>query len=87
MKEVTRYKCDHCKKLAARKSTIEKHELICVCNPEGENCFTCKHMTADYEMNRGEFDHECDKLGGECKKFRALECGNYERLNPFNRAL
>lgn len=33
MKEVTRYKCDFCRKLAARPETIKRHESVCLKNP------------------------------------------------------
>ncbi|WP_336772329.1 hypothetical protein [Paenibacillus sp. MMO-58] len=81
MKEVTRYKCDHCEKLAARPSTIAKHEPVCVSNPEGKNCFNCVHQVSDYSNERGEHNHECDLIGGECTKYRALECDKFERVN------
>ncbi len=42
MKEVTRYKCDFCRKLAARPETIKRHESVCLKNPEGKNCYMCE---------------------------------------------
>lgn len=42
MKEVVRYKCDYCDKLAAKPETILRHETVCIKNPEGKNCYMCK---------------------------------------------
>lgn len=47
MKIVERYKCDYCRKITARKSTIEKHEKECVANPESVNCFRCEFACVD----------------------------------------
>lgn len=43
MKKVVRYKCSFCRKEAALPETIERHEEECVKNPEGRNCYVCKH--------------------------------------------
>lgn len=43
MKQIVRYKCDFCNKIAAKPQTIMKHELECTKNPNGRNCFVCKH--------------------------------------------
>lgn len=42
MKEIVRYKCSFCNKLAARPETIVKHELECVKNPGAKNCYICE---------------------------------------------
>jgi len=42
MEEVRRYKCNFCQKLAVKKETIERHEKICIHNPEGKNCYMCE---------------------------------------------
>lgn len=42
MKQVVRYQCGFCKKLAVRPETILKHEKECIHNPDGRNCFLCK---------------------------------------------
>lgn len=42
MKKVTRYKCNFCQKLAARPETIERHEEVCLKNPNGKNCYMCE---------------------------------------------
>lgn len=34
MKEVVRYKCEYCDKLAAKPETILKHEAVCIKNPD-----------------------------------------------------
>lgn len=36
MKQVVRYKCDFCQKLAVRPETIERHEKVCLKNPDGK---------------------------------------------------
>lgn len=51
MKEIIRYQCDFCGKLAARPETIKKHEAVCIKNPEGKNCYMCEMAyIGDYEM-------------------------------------
>lgn len=54
MKEVIRFKCDFCQKLAARSETIEKHETVCLKNPNGKNCYMCEMAYQDdYENYNG----------------------------------
>lgn len=49
MKEVSRYKCGYCRKLAVRTKTIEEHEKVCIKNPNGKNCYMCEMAyLADY---------------------------------------
>lgn len=43
MKKVERYKCDYCKKTAAKPDTIERHEKECIKNPNSRNCYLCVH--------------------------------------------
>lgn len=47
MKKVIRYKCDYCQKLAARPETIERHEQVCIKNPQGKNCYMCEMAYMD----------------------------------------
>lgn len=50
MERVSRYKCDFCQKMAVKQETIERHEKVCVHNPEGKNCYMCEcSYLADYE--------------------------------------
>lgn len=54
MKEVVRYKCDYCDKLAAKPETILRHEAVCIKNPEGKNCYMCEMAyMGDYEYDDG----------------------------------
>lgn len=41
MKQVIRYKCEFCSRLAARPETIFRHEAECLHNPDGRNCYQC----------------------------------------------
>lgn len=51
MREVVRYKCDYCDKLAAKPETILRHEAVCIKNPEGKNCYMCEmHIWAITSM-------------------------------------
>lgn len=51
MKQAIRYKCDYCQKLAARPETIERHEMECIKNPDGRNCYMCEMAYLDdYEV-------------------------------------
>ena len=47
MKQVIRYKCDFCQKLAAHPKTIERHEKVCLKNPDGKNCYMCEMAYLD----------------------------------------
>lgn len=47
MKKVSRYKCDYCQKLAVRPETIERHEAVCLKNPNGRNCYMCEMAYLD----------------------------------------
>lgn len=42
MKKVVRYKCDYCNKLAVKPETIQRHEEVCMKNPDGKNCYMCE---------------------------------------------
>lgn len=54
MREVVRYKCDYCDKLAAKPETILRHEAVCIKNPEGKNCYMCEMAyMGDYEYDDG----------------------------------
>lgn len=57
LKEVKRFKCDHCDKTAARASTMEKHEKQCIKNPNCLNCYLCEHAYAgDYDEHWNSFE-------------------------------
>ncbi len=43
MKQVIRYKCAYCKKEMATVKGMERHEKHCIRNPNGFNCYMCKH--------------------------------------------
>ncbi len=43
MKQVIRYKCSFCSRLAARPETILRHEAECLHNPDGRNCYQCAY--------------------------------------------
>lgn len=45
MKQVVRYKCDFCDKIAVKPETIQRHERECIHNPDCVNCFVCKFST------------------------------------------
>lgn len=50
MKQVIRYKCDFCQKLATYIKTIEHHEEECMHNPQGRNCYICEFSyLGDYD--------------------------------------
>lgn len=55
MKKVVRYKCDYCQKLAARPETIERHEEVCLKNPNGKNCYMCEMAYLDDYINEDEY--------------------------------
>lgn len=43
MKQVTRYKCDYCKRAYASKYKALDHERKCFFNPANKSCITCRH--------------------------------------------
>jgi len=43
-KQVIRYQCPYCKRLYAQKETMDRHIKECCKNPNGVNCFVCKHL-------------------------------------------
>jgi hypothetical protein len=47
MKEIIRYRCDHCNKVFANKSYTLKHEEVCYWNPKTKSCITCEHFTTE----------------------------------------
>ena len=42
--KVTRYKCPHCPRTAARPGRAREHMARCWFNPEARGCKTCKHF-------------------------------------------
>jgi|WetSurMetagenome_2_1015567.scaffolds.fasta_scaffold459810_2 hypothetical protein len=78
MRQVTRYKCDFCKKLAAKPETIERHELVCVNNPNGKNCYMCEYAYMD--------DYEPDDPYSTSIIKNAAMCGIYEDILRENQA-
>jgi len=85
-KQVVLQQCDFCRKTAKRVETIEKHEKHCVSNPDGRNCFLCKHQEYgpwDYDRWDGGYDvkdaHFCTYHEVLCDKNMALKCAEFER--------
>jgi len=44
-KEITRHKCNYCKKMYASKYAAINHEKQCFFNPEVKSCVTCGNLT------------------------------------------
>lgn len=42
MKKVTRWQCSFCRKTTAKPETMAVHELECIKNPNGRNCYMCE---------------------------------------------
>jgi hypothetical protein len=54
MKQVVRFKCDFCRKVACRPETIKKHEKVCLKNPNGKNCYMCENAyLGDTDIDTG----------------------------------
>lgn len=55
MKQITKYKCDFCKRSYINKYKAREHEKRCFFNPAVKSCVTCKHKdiksTFDEEGN------------------------------------
>lgn len=52
MKQVQRYKCDYCRKTTVKQKTMEKHEKICIHNPNSLNCYMCANAyEGDYDKD------------------------------------
>lgn len=62
------YKCDHCNKLYQKKHFAEKHEKVCVLNPDNKRaCDECIHLTKkDQNICYDHFD------GGETHRTLSL---------------
>lgn len=46
-KQITKYKCNHCKKSWMSKSRATQHEIECYRNPENKSCSTCYSNESD----------------------------------------
>lgn len=91
MKKVVRYKCDYCRRIAAKPETIEHHEKECIHNPNGRNCYVCKHSVQggwmDLPYGGDRFDENvpyCDLHREPLEILRnsgynALNCQDFER--------
>ncbi len=49
-KQITRYKCDFCKKTYSSKYPTIKHEGKCLYNPENKSCGSCGWVINDWCM-------------------------------------
>lgn len=52
MKEVTKYKCDHCGKTFTGKSYCLKHETGCYHNSANRACASCDYLFSEIEIDR-----------------------------------
>lgn len=43
MKQITAYRCDHCKRVTVTPRAMKAHEEQCLSNPAKRTCFTCEH--------------------------------------------
>ena len=89
MKEVKRYQCEYCKKVSVRKGVILKHEQECLHNPDGKNCYVCKHACIrDSETLGMIVEHvpfcalrKADLRDIRKTGLRAPNCDNFEKGN------
>lgn len=85
MKKVERYKCDFCKKLAARPETIERHEKECINNPDSRNCYLCVHSVqggyVDMPYGGSSFNEEVPYCSYHEEPLSALRQSGYTALN------
>jgi len=51
MKEVIRYRCDHCNEVFANKSYTLKHEEICYWNPKTKSCINCENFIPESQSS------------------------------------
>lgn len=63
----TRYRCPHCRKSYAGRSTAERHIGRCFRNPERRTCVTCVHRILDESLGCAK-----DEENWPC----CVECGN-----------
>lgn len=66
MKQVIRYKCDFCQKLAAHPKTIERHEKVCLKNPDGKNCYMCEMAYLDDYENYHDYSDTYSTVKDQC---------------------
>lgn len=85
MKEVKRYKCDHCKVIRATIKGIERHEGQCLHNPNGVNCFSCEYAyEGDYEDDYGHTIQSvpmCSNNEDIIRENFASKCDMYKRVD------
>lgn len=82
MKQVTAYRCEHCRKIYLREYACREHEQNrCTQNPEIRPlCYSCKHYEPSWEDDeREEIEYEvwCDPYCGEhysTKLFNPNKC-------------
>ena len=43
MKQITAYRCDHCKRVMVTPRAMKAHEAQCIRNPRMGACATCEH--------------------------------------------
>lgn len=44
MRKIRAYHCDFCKRITVSKIAMEKHENVCLHNPEMKSCATCDNL-------------------------------------------
>ena len=59
------YSCEHkCGKVRLDRKAVEKHEALCLRNPERRSCVTCKHDVKPERRYSWDTDHSPE--GGYC---------------------
>ena len=48
-KQITRYQCEFCNRIYARKTPATDHESICLRNPKNKSCSTCFNAISDID--------------------------------------
>lgn len=85
MKKVVRYKCDYCRRIAAKPETIEHHEKECIHNPNGKNCYVCKHSVQggwlDLPYGGSSFETDVPYCSYHEEPLSALRQSGYTALN------
>ena len=61
MKQITAYRCDHCRRVMVTPRAMKTHEAQCIRNPGMRTCATCEHNdTQCRHLPRGErIEIEC----------------------------
>lgn len=70
MKQITAYRCSHCKRVTVTQRAMKSHEQRCIRNPEVKTCATCWR---DKVGDRCEFVSHGERIEFNCMRWEPAE--------------